>query len=39
MRWIYRQLEREYDYQNADAQVDENIRANEYEFYEDGKRA
>jgi hypothetical protein len=39
MRWIYRQLEREYEYQNADEQVDESIIANEYEFEEDGSRA
>lgn len=37
--WIYRQLEKEYDYQNADEQIDENIRANDYEFDEDGERA
>ena len=36
MRWIYRALKREWEYQNADAQVDENIRANEYEFTEEG---
>jgi len=39
MRWIYRQLEKEYDYLNADEQVDACIRANEYEFTEEGKRA
>jgi hypothetical protein len=39
MDWIYTQLGREYDYQNADEQVDENIRANDYEFTEEGKRA
>lgn len=39
MRWIYRQLEREYDYLNSDEQVDEAIRANEYEFNQDGSRA
>jgi hypothetical protein len=38
MRWIYRQLEREYDYQNSAECVDEAIRANEYEFVEDGRR-
>lgn len=38
MRWIYRQLEKEYEYQNSDEQVDENIRANEYLFTEEGKR-
>jgi len=39
MTWIYRELEKEYEYQNADEQVDETIRANEYEFTEDGERA
>lgn len=38
MDWIYRQLETEYEYQNEDEQVDENIRANEYEFEADGRR-
>lgn len=38
MRWIYRQLEREWDYQNSDENVDETIQANEYEFTEEGKR-
>jgi FAD/FMN-containing dehydrogenase len=38
MRWIYRTLEKEWDWQNADEQVDENIRCNEYEFDVDGKR-
>lgn len=37
--WIYRGLEDEYNYQNSDEQVDETIRANEYEFYADGRRA
>lgn len=39
MRWIYRSLEKEYEYQNSDEVVQENIIANEYEFLEDGKRA
>lgn len=40
MRWIYRQLEREYEFSSIrDEQVDESIRANEYEFEEDGSRA
>jgi hypothetical protein len=39
MRWVYRTLEKEWEYQNADEQVDENIRAHEYEFTEEGKRA
>lgn len=38
-RWIYRQLEREYEYQTSDEQVDETIRTNAYEFDEDGRRA
>ena len=38
MRWVYRRLEAEYDYQNSDETVDDNIRANEYTFTEAGKR-
>ena len=38
-RWIYRQLETEYDYQNSDEVIDETIIENEYEFYENGERA
>lgn len=38
MRWTYRTLEKEYEWQNADEQVDDNIRANEYEFTAEGKR-
>lgn len=37
-RWIYRQLEAEYEYQNSDEAVDESIIANGYEFDEDGNR-
>lgn len=36
MRWIYRQLEAEHDYQLSDEVIDETILANEYEFDEDG---
>lgn len=36
--WIYSQLEKEYDFLNSDAQVDESIIANEYEFTEEGER-
>lgn len=36
---FYRSLESEYDFQNSDAQVQEAIEANEYEFTEDGERA
>ena len=38
MRWIYRQLQDEWNYLNSDETVDDNIRANEYEFDEDGDR-
>ncbi len=38
MRWIYRQLEKSYEWANADEQVDENIRANEYGFSVAGQR-
>lgn len=37
--WIYKQLETEHDYRMSDECVDEDIRANEYEFEEDGSRA
>jgi hypothetical protein len=37
MRWIFKQLEAEWDYQNSDEQIDETIRANEYEFTEEGE--
>ncbi len=36
--WLYRTLEREYEYQNSDETVTENIRANEYTFTADGER-
>lgn len=39
MNWIYKALEQEWDYQNSDEQVDETIRANEYEFLESGECA
>jgi hypothetical protein len=38
MRWIYRQLEQEYDYLTSAEHVDDTIRANEYTFTEDGRR-
>jgi hypothetical protein len=38
MQWIYRQLERDWEWANADEQVDESIAINEYTFTEDGKR-
>jgi hypothetical protein len=37
MRWIYRQLEAENDYQTSEENVAEMITANEYRFYEDGR--
>jgi hypothetical protein len=37
--WIYRQLETEHDWLNADEQVDDSIRANEYTFDAEGNRA
>ena len=37
MRWIYKSLENEYDYLREDAQVEEAIGANDYQFREDGK--
>lgn len=36
--WIYGQLEKEYEHQNSDENVAENIIANQYEFEEDGTR-
>jgi len=37
-RWLYRQLEREYEYQTSDAEVDEAIIANAYTFTNSGRR-
>jgi hypothetical protein len=37
-RWLYRQLEREYDYIISDEAVDEAITVNEYTFTETGRR-
>ena len=37
-RWLYRQLEREYDYLSSDEAVDETIAANQYTFTETGRR-
>jgi hypothetical protein len=36
---FYRALEADYEYQNSDVQVDENIICNEYEFTEEGNRS
>jgi len=38
-RKIYKALEQDYEYQNSDEVVDDNITANVYEFEEDGARA
>jgi len=37
-RWLYRQLEREYDYLSSDEAVDETIVVNEYTFTASGRR-
>jgi hypothetical protein len=39
MKWIYRQLEAAYDYEQSDENVAEAIRANDYEFTAEGKRS
>lgn len=39
MRWIYRQLEKEYEYMTGREAIEETIRANEYRFTEDGERS
>lgn len=36
--WVYSNLQKEYEYQNADEQIAGNIRANEYTFTAAGKR-
>lgn len=36
-RWLYRQIEREYDYQTSDAVIDEVITANDYTFTKTGR--
>ena len=37
-RWLYRQLEREYEYLRSDEAVDETITANQYTFTKTGRR-
>lgn len=39
MQWIYKQLEKEYEYRLSDEVIDDTIRANEYEFDSDGRLA
>lgn len=38
MDWMYRQLEKDYEYRMSDENVDESITINDYEFDEDGNR-
>lgn len=38
MKWFYKQLQNDYEYQNSDEVIDETMRANEYTFTESGKR-
>ncbi len=38
MRWIYKQLEKEYEYQNSDEVIDELLESNGYTFLENGER-
>lgn len=38
MRWIYKSLKQEYDYQSSDEVVDETLIINQYEFDEEGNR-
>jgi hypothetical protein len=37
-RWLYRQLEREYEHLTSDAVVDEALAASDLSFLEDGRR-
>ena len=37
MKWIYRNLKKEYEYQNSDEQITESIVANDYNFTDDGE--
>lgn len=39
MAWIYQQLKTEYEYRQTDETIEEDIRANEYTFRENGRRA
>jgi hypothetical protein len=39
MDWIYRTLEKEYDYQTSQEAIEEAIRANDYQFLIDGRMA
>ncbi len=37
-RWLYRQLEREYEHQTSDAVIDELLAVNDFAFLADGRR-
>ena len=37
-RWLYRQLQQEYEHRTSDAAVDEILAADEFAFTADGKR-
>jgi len=37
-RWLYRQLESEYEHLTSDEAIDESIAANDYSFTEAGRR-
>jgi hypothetical protein len=37
-RWLYRQLERDYEYQTSDVSVDQTLIANAYTFTDTGRR-
>jgi hypothetical protein len=39
MRWMYRQLETDYDYRQSAEAIDESMEANGYEFTAEGRRA
>jgi len=39
MRWIYRRLEKEWEWLLSDAQIDETIESNAWEFHADGSLA
>ena len=39
MRWIYKALKADYEYRMSDEAIEEDIRANEYEFTEEGEQS
>jgi hypothetical protein len=36
--WVYKNLEKAYEWENSNEQIDESIVCSEYEFYENGER-